>query len=148
VAAFSTAINRTMMDWAGEDFISALSAPERYARLASAPWEVYGIENLKIPFDMTVEPEIFGAEISAGDAHTLPQVRGHRFDRPEDFAIPGGWEKRGRVPFMREVFRILKKEYGGRVPICHLCDGPFSLANMLFGFENLLTWSITGQKAI
>lgn len=140
VAAFSTAINQTMMEWAGEDFRSCQTSPERYAKLASAPWEVYGIENVKMPFDMTVEPEVFGAEIDLGDALRLAQVRGHAFDTPEDFAVPRGWQDKGRVPFMREVFSILKKRYDGAAPVCHLCDGPFTLANMIFGFDNLLTW--------
>ena len=147
VAGFSTAVNVSMMEWAGEDFASVQKSPERYARLASAPWEVYGIENVKIPFDMTVEPELFGAEIEFGDARVLPQVRRHAFERAEDFAIPPDWQDQGRVPFMREVFGILKKRYEGRVPVCHLCDGPFTLTNMIFGFENLLTWSVTEPEA-
>ena len=143
VSAFSTAINLTMMDWAGEDFASVNESPERYARLASAPWEVYGIENVKLPFDMTVEPEVLGAEIEFGDAMVLPQVRRHAFDRIEDFAIPRGWQDAGRVPFMRQVYGILRKRYQNEVAICHLCDGPFTLANMMVGFNNLPMWLIT-----
>lgn len=146
-AAFCTAVSATMMKWAGEDFASARESPERYARLASGPWEVYGIENVKIPFDMTVEPELFGAEINFGNGQVLPQVRRHAFAHAEDFAIPRDWQDRGRVPFMRRVFSILKERYEGHVPICHLCDGPFTLANMIFGFENLLTWSVTEPGA-
>jgi MtaA/CmuA family methyltransferase len=147
VTAFLTAINTSMMKWAGEDFATVRSSPERYAKLAAAPWEVYGIENVKIPFDMTVEPEVLGAEIDFGSSVVLPQVRRHAFSRPEEFAIPGAWQNRGRVPFFREVVAILRRRYERQVPICHLCDGPFTLANMLFGFENLLIWMTSEPDA-
>lgn len=147
VAAVCTAINQTMMEWAGEDFASCRQSPERYAKLASAPWEVYGIENVKMPFDMTVEPEVFAADIDFGDRLVLPQVRGNAISSSEDFAIPAGWQDKGRVPFIRDVFRILKERYEGEVPICHLCDGPFTLANMVFGFDNILTWMTVDKEA-
>ena len=145
VAAFCTAINTHMMTWAGEDFASCRGSPEQYAKLASAPWEVYGIGNLKIPFDMTIEPELLGAGVDMGGPLTLPQVRTHPFAQPADFAIPAKWQDNERVRFTRHVLALLRKRYDKVVPVCHLCVGPFALANMLFGFDNLLVWMITEE---
>jgi MtaA/CmuA family methyltransferase len=131
------------MEHVGVTFIESLSSAEKYAALAAAPYELYGLESIKLPFGMTVEAEILGAKIDFGDDYRLPQVRKGAFDHPDKFEIPENLGDCGRIPLIRKSVEILKKKYETRVAVTTSIVGPFSLANMIFGFERLLMWIIT-----
>jgi len=143
VAGLVTAINKAAMEYAGVTFRKSLASAQKYAKLAAAPYDLYGLESIKLPFGMTVEAEILGAEIDFGDDFTLPQVRKPAFNRPGDFNIPVDLSTRGRIPLVRESVRLLQTTYGGRVAIVTSIVGPFTLAGMVFGLEQLFMWMMT-----
>lgn len=143
VAGVVTAINKAAMEYAAVTFRQALGSPQKYALLAAAPYELYGLESVKLPFGMTVEAEILGAEIDFGDDFRLPQVRRPSFSHPREFKMPGEMSGAGRIPLLRKSVELLKKKYGRDVAIVTSIVGPFSLANMVFGFERLLIWMVT-----
>jgi len=143
VAGLVTAINKAAMEYAGVTFRKSLASAQKYAKLAAAPYDLYGLESIKLPFGMTVEAEILGAEIDFGDDFTLPQIRKPAFNRPGDFNIPVDLSTRGRIPLVRESVRLLQTTYGGRVAIVTSIVGPFTLAGMVFGLEQLFMWMMT-----
>lgn len=146
VAGVVTAINKAAMKHASATFRDVLTSPQKLAALAAAPYELYGLESIKLPFDMTVEAEILGAEIDFGDDYRLPQARKARFSDPGEFATPDDLQKRGRLPLITKAVELLQEKYGGRVAVTTSIVGPFSLANILFGFERLLIRMVTEQE--
>ena len=58
-------------------------------------------------------------------------------------ALPADLGDCGRIPMIRKSVEILKKKYDTSVAVTTSIVGPFSLANMVFGFERLLMWMIT-----
>jgi len=143
VAGLVTAINKAAMEHVGITFRQSLSSPQNYAALAAAPYELYGLESIKLPFGMTVEAEILGAEIDLGDDFRLPQVRKAACTHPDDLKVPDKITECGRIPLIRKSVELLKKKYGNEVAVTTSIVGPFSLAGMVFGFERLLMWMVT-----
>ncbi|MHC4657545.1 MAG: MtaA/CmuA family methyltransferase [Planctomycetota bacterium] len=146
VAGLVTAINKAAMEHAGVTFRESLTSAEKYALLAAAPYELYGLESIKLPFGMTVEAEILGAEIDFGDDFRLPQVRKPPFSRPGEFKIPDNMSTRGRIPLVRKSVELLQKKYGRHVAVITSIVGPFTLAGMVFGLERLLIWMVTEHQ--
>ncbi|MHC4687746.1 MAG: uroporphyrinogen decarboxylase family protein [Planctomycetota bacterium] len=128
VAGLVTAINKAAMEHAGVTFRESLTSAEKYALLAAAPYELYGLESIKLPFGMTVEAEILGAEIDFGDDFRLPQVRKPPFSRPGEFKIPDNMSTRGRIPLVRKSVELLQKKYGRHVAVITSIVGPFTFA--------------------
>lgn len=116
---------------------------EKMAKLATASHDLTGIENIRVPFDFVVEPEALGCKIRWGtDAQSVPAVRTHPFEKPEDLKMPENLLEAGRIPVVLEVIRIVRKEIGDFLPISSLALGPFTLAGELAGVEKLLIWTI------
>ena len=59
--------------------------PKLLARLAAAAWEIIGLEGFKLPFDVTLEAEAFGAKIDFGKIDQHPSVIKPAFKNLEDF---------------------------------------------------------------
>ncbi|MHC4597082.1 MAG: MtaA/CmuA family methyltransferase [Planctomycetota bacterium] len=146
VAGLVTAINKAAMEHAGVTFRGSLTSAQKYALLAAAPYELYGLESIKLPFGMTVEAEILGAEIDFGDDFRLPQVRKPPFSQPDEFKIPDNLSTCGRIPLVRESVELLQKKYDRHVAVITSIVGPFTLAGMVFGLERLLIWMVTERE--
>ena len=112
------------------------------AKLAAAAHETCGLESMKLPFDMTVEAGALGAEIDYGTRKTLPQVKEHLRGDPEALVVREDAMEQGRIPVVLEAIRLARKQYGERIPVVSSIVGPFTLAAMLFGFENLFYWML------
>ncbi len=116
---------------------------EKMARLAIASHELTGIENIRVPFDFVVEPEALGCEIRWGASpQSVPAVRTHPFEKPEDLKMPENLLEMDRIPVVLEAIRIIRKEVGDSLPISSLALGPFTLAGELAGVEKLLIWTV------
>jgi len=132
-----------MQDTVGIHCPKAHKSPEEMAKLAIASHELTGIENVRVPFDFVVEPEALGCEIRWGtDPQSVPAVRTHPFDKPEDLKMPENLLETGRIPVVLEAIRIVRREIGDFLPISSLALGPFTLAGELAGVEKLLIWTI------
>lgn len=116
---------------------------EKMAKLAIASYELTGIENIRVPFDFVVEPEALGCEIRWNtDPQSVPAVRTHPFEKPENLKMPKNLLETGRIPVILEAIRIIRKEVGDSLPISSLALGPFTLAGEIAGVEKLLIWTI------
>jgi len=103
--------------------------PEKMARLGAALHELTGLENVEVPFELTLEAEALGIELEFFEGKIKwPSVKGYWIKKVEDLKIPERTEEmreRGRVPVVCEAIRILKKRYEGKVPVIANIDFPY-----------------------
>ncbi len=124
-------------------FPEACKHAEEIAKLVIASHELTGIENVRVPLDFVVEPEAFGCEIRWGtDPKSVPAVKTHPFEKPEDLEKTENLLEMGRIPVVLESIRMIREEVGDSLPISSLALGPFTLAAELAGLEKLLIWTV------
>nr|MDO8081316.1 uroporphyrinogen decarboxylase family protein [Candidatus Freyarchaeota archaeon] len=106
--------------------------PEKMAKMGSAAHRVCGLEMITIPFDMVVEAEVFGVSI---DYHEdkgkskygfWPSIRKPLSKRVVPLIVPDNIQGRGRVGVIVKAIKLLKEEFGGRVPINVQIIPPFT----------------------
>jgi [methyl-Co(III) methanol-specific corrinoid protein]:coenzyme M methyltransferase len=104
--------------------------PEKMARLAASVYELTGNENISVPFDMTMEAEALGApcEYFEGKIKWISVKKFiatdvYDMDIPED---PSEFVERGRIPVCIEAIKILKRKYGGKVPVMGIVNCPLT----------------------
>ena len=146
VTGLMTAVTTELMGLSGIYYPDAHSDALSMVTLAAAAFEHYGLESLKLPFDMTVESEAIGSAVDFGTKTALPQVKKHLFDSPGLFIFGRGLLDKGRIPIVLEAIGVAKKRYDEVIPIVSSIVGPFTLGTMIFGFENMLIWTITEPK--
>ncbi|KXB05869.1 hypothetical protein AKJ52_02915 [candidate division MSBL1 archaeon SCGC-AAA382C18] len=116
---------------------------DKMAKLAVASQRKTGIENVRVPFDFLIEPEVMGAEIKWGRKDLEPSVLEHPFeDEPESLEIPDDFLERGRVPVILDALEKIKDEVDDEVAISSLVLGPFSVLGYLVGTDNLMRMTI------
>jgi [methyl-Co(III) methanol-specific corrinoid protein]:coenzyme M methyltransferase len=116
----------------------AHSDSEMMARLSAAPYEIAGIQSLRIPFDICVEAEAIGCEVKMGKADTPPSVMNPAFTEFDELKIPNSVQQRGRIPTLLKATKILKERYENLIPIYTMIVGPMTLLGFLVGIEKTL----------
>ena len=139
VTGIITAVTQDMMREARAPWPDAHRDAELMARLGGGGHVLYGLETVKVPFDVTVEAEALGGEVDYGDLNIFPQLRGPVLHDPSEFEIPADFLKRGRVPVVLQAIRLLRDRYGAEVPVVSSVMGPFTLCTLCFGQE-FLVW--------
>ena len=140
VGGLITSITTEMMESTGVYWPDAHIDPQSMGRLAEAAYKDYGLESIKIPFDMVVEAQALGANINLGNRDTFPQVSRAPFEDPRELTIPADYFRRGRFPVVFRAIEDLRSRYDGEVSIVSSIVGPFSLAGILFGIRNFYIW--------
>ncbi|MEM7028510.1 MAG: MtaA/CmuA family methyltransferase [Chloroflexota bacterium] len=148
VGAAVTAITVSMMEDAGIHYPEANHTVDQLADLAASVWEHAELENIKLPFGMTVEAEALGCEMDFGTYDTLPTEISSIFNHPDELAIPDDFFDRKRVPIVLKAITKLRKRYDNEVAIVSSIVGPFALGAKLFGFDNLFPWIITNPDYV
>lgn len=116
---------------------------DKMAKLAVECQRKIGIENVRIPFDFLIEPEVMGAEIKWGRKDLQPSVTEHPFeDEPENLEIPDNFLERGRVPVILDALEKIKDEVDNEVAIASLVLGPFTVLGYLISTEKLMRMTI------
>jgi len=120
-----------LMDAAESWWPKAHSYPEEMARLTLAANRLAGIENVGVPFCMTVEAEAMGALIDMGSRSTEPRVASYAISHLDDVdRLPAIDVTKGRAKVCVEAVRILRQKLPGTPVIANL-TGPVSLATSL-----------------
>jgi [methyl-Co(III) methanol-specific corrinoid protein]:coenzyme M methyltransferase len=116
--------------------------PKKMAKLASAAHRLCNLENVSVPFCMTVEAEVLGAKIDFHeDKIKWPSVRQFPVKDPSDLKFPEDISKAGRIPAITEAIKILKDEFEDRVPVNAYIVPPFtSLSSYLVDSITFLKW--------
>ena len=142
VTGLMTAVTEELMDLCGVYYPNAHSDADSMVKLAAAAFEHYGLESMKLPFDMTVEAEALGGTVDFGTKTTLPQIIKPLFNSPGELVFTRELLDKGRIRLVLNAIKLAKERYGGIIPVVSSIVGPFTLANALFGFENMLVWTI------
>jgi len=103
--------------------------PEKMAKLGSALHELAGLENVIVPFELTLEVEALGIELEFFEGLIKwPSVRKYWVTDVKQLKIPERPEEmreRGRVPVVCKALKILKERYHGKVPVIAAIDFPW-----------------------
>lgn len=121
---------------------SAHHDPAKMARLGSAAHRLCGLDNVSVPFCMTVEAEVFGSVIDFHEGSVRwPSIREFQITEPSDLKIPENVSETGRVPVVIEAIRQLKEEFEGVVPVNAYMAPPFtSISSYLVDSVSFLKW--------
>jgi [methyl-Co(III) methanol-specific corrinoid protein]:coenzyme M methyltransferase len=103
----------------------------KMAELTLGANRLTGIENLGLPFCMTVEAEAMGAEVGLGSRESEPHVTAYAMESLADIdRLTSIDVTKGRARVCTDAVRILK-EQAPEVPIIANLSGPVSLATSL-----------------
>lgn len=100
---------------------------EKMVKLASAAHKICGLDNVSVPFDMTLEAEVLGAKIEYYEGQIKwPCIKEFQFKDPSEIKVPKDVSAAGRVPVVVKAIKMLKEEFGGKVPVNAYLDPPFT----------------------
>ena len=129
---------RDIMEKSGCPWPAAHSDPRLMAGLSAALYANGGFENYGVPYCMTVEAEVMGAQVDMGDLICEPHVVF------SPLAECGDWPQlkpldinKGRIPCVLQAIRLLHQRNDG-VPVIGNITGPVSVAGTLVDMEKLL----------
>lgn len=107
------------------------SDPNQMAALTLGVRELAGVENLGVPFCMTIEAEGMGSVVDLGSGETEPRVTEYAIKSFEEVDTVGEFRpNEGRAKACVEAIRILK-ERAPDAPVVANITGPVSLATSL-----------------
>ncbi|MDF2954950.1 uroporphyrinogen decarboxylase family protein [Candidatus Alkanophaga liquidiphilum] len=154
VNTVSTA-TREFMEATDAFFPDAHKDVEKMVRLGAAAHKLCGLDNVSIPFDMTIEAEVFGAPIdfkerAAKKGRFLwPMSKRFIIDDPSMFFVPDGFPRLKRVAVVEEAIKKLKEEFGSKVPVNVFMVPPFtSLSSYLVDTVKFMMWTRTEPQKI
>ncbi len=101
--------------------------PEKMAKLAIGLHKLTGLENATVPFELTLEAEVFGAPLQFfEDQMKWPSVKRFIASEISDLQFPQDIQEAGRVPVVIEAIKLLKREFEGLIPIIAYINCPFT----------------------
>jgi len=137
------------MDLCGCPWPEAHRDLDQMVRLALAVYDGGGLENLAVPFCMTVEAEALGAEIEFGDRLTQPRVIREPFATSQDFLTVAGSTiaESARAQMVLEAMRRLRAARPD-APLVGNLVGPVSLAASLVQPDRFFKEMIRDPQAV
>lgn len=130
-----------LMESTGSYWPEAHRDPELMTRLAMGIHTIVGFENVRVPFDVNVESEAFGCELSWKYKDSQPSVKVPIIKDPADISalqVPDP-SRDGRMPVVTESVRLLKErteEY--QIPVIGALIGPLMVAAQVRGVEEFM----------
>ncbi|RLF54780.1 MAG: hypothetical protein DRN13_01835 [Thermoplasmata archaeon] len=106
--------------------------PEKMARLGAAAHKYCGLDNITIPFDMTVEAEVFGVPIDFREKaakkgrYLWPGAKRSVAESPDMIYIPDDIPNTKRVAVISKAIKILKEQYDGKAVVNVFMVPPFT----------------------
>ena len=148
VGCVTQSVTVDQMDAVGVHWPEAHTDPKMMAALGAAGAKVFGFENARIPFCLTVEAEVFGAQVDLGKVDRTPMVKKHPYESDATPSFPQDFATKGRVKTVIEATKLLKQQVGKDLPIVVGTTGPLTIAGHLVGTENLLLMMITEPETV
>jgi [methyl-Co(III) methanol-specific corrinoid protein]:coenzyme M methyltransferase len=136
------------MDAVGVHWPEAHTDARMMATVGAAGAKVFGFENARIPFCLTVEAEGFGAVVDLGKVDRTPMVKKHPYDSTSEPVIDKDFVNHGRAKTVIEATKLLKQQVGKELPIVVGTTGPVTIAGHLVGTESLLLMMITEPETV
>ena len=134
----SMGVNLDCMERSGAFFPEAYLSAAQIAALAETGHTMLGFDSISPYFSAHLEAVALGCEVQWGDAYHVPIVTKRAFRDPERFTPPNTFPNRPPCSVLLKAIQILKKKYGGTVPIIGKVIGPWSLSHFIYGVEDLV----------
>jgi [methyl-Co(III) methanol-specific corrinoid protein]:coenzyme M methyltransferase len=122
--------------------------PEKLVRLMGANHDVLGFDAVSFIINYFNEPAALGCEMSWGGPDELPVYTSHPWARAEDAALPADFLDRPPIRLCLDTLRLAKEEYGARAAILGKVMGPFSMALVMHGLENILAATVEAPDLV
>ena len=125
---------------AGVNFASVHTDAERMAMSAIWSAKLMGFDCVVIPYDMTMESEAMGNQISLyQDSKDIlyPTIPEKVWSRMDQVVVPENIEELGRLPILPKAIEIIKKE-APELPIGCWQLGPFTQAGQILELDMIL----------
>lgn len=136
-----------VMERAGVFWPEAHRDAARMSDLAIRTNELLGFNSVNVPFDMTVEAEALGCETLWKDEPTAtPQVKDRHLQDLGKLEFGEEVLTRGRFPVVLEAVRRLEKECGETVPVIPFIEGPFTVACLVYGINEMFKSMIRDRE--
>lgn len=101
--------------------------PKKMASLAMGLNRLAGLDNVTVPFELTLEAEVFGAQLNFfEDKIRWPSVKEFIAQKVSDLKFPDDVTTTGRIPVVCDAIRILKKELDKKIPVIAYINCPFT----------------------
>ncbi|MDV0446052.1 Uroporphyrinogen decarboxylase [Methanimicrococcus sp. At1] len=136
-----------MMNAVGATYPEAHHNPQMMADMAAAPYEMCGVDGTTLPFDISLEAEVLGAELDWRKIDR-PPIKVHTVTDPDDFTIPENIEELGRIPVVLEAIDILKNKYGDDLAILPTTVCPFTIAGHMASVDELFMWILADPDKV
>lgn len=137
---------KELMEHAGAKWPEAHYNSKMMADLATAPYEVCGIEACRPQFDISLEAEVLGCTLDWRKTDR-PPVSAPAYTDPKDVTWDdNNLEEVGRIPVVLGAIEIIRKKYAGMLPIVPVITAPFTVAGHIAGVENLVRWTKTDPE--
>lgn len=138
------AVTTELMEQVGVYWPEAHRDPEAMALLAGTVHRLTGIENIGVPFCMTVEAEALGATVLPGNAENEPMIGEYPLQGPEQWQrLKPITMETGRVGTVIEAIKKLRQRTPA-LPIAANLTGPISLATSLL--EPVIFFKAMGKQ--
>ena len=122
--------------------------PEQLARLGFANHEVLGFDAVSFIINYFSEPAALGVEMDYGARDALPVYKSHPWRQVEDAKAPADILDRLPVRNCLKTLAIARKKCAGRCAVLGKVMGPFSMAMVMHGLENLMIGMIDDQAGM
>lgn len=127
---------KDILKGAGATYPEAHTNPQMMADLAAMSHELTGIEGVTVPFDISLEAEVLGAELDWRKSDR-PPIKTHPVKDPKDFVIPENISEMGRIPVVLKSIEILKQKYEDKLAILPTTIGPFTILGHIAGVDEM-----------
>ena len=121
---------------------------EKLVTLCAASHELFGFDGVTFILNYFNEPAALGCSMNWGDPAQLPIYTSHPWQHIEQATIPAGLLDRPPISTYLEGLRIAKKRYGHKVAVLGKVMGPFSMAQVMHGVENVMLGLIDNPELI
>jgi len=108
------------------------------AELASTSYEILGFDTIMPYFSVVQEAAALGCEIDWGSLDSMPMVKTHPIQHPDDFSLPKDFLDRPSIKTVLDAITLLRQKYNDSCMIIGKVMGPLTLAYHLHGTEEFL----------
>ena len=148
VVSVNQSATAEVMKIAGTSWPEAHRDPNKMANLAVAAQNSLGFENVRMPFDQTVEAEALGASIRYGGELDFPEVSSVPYTDASQLKVAGDIMLRGRIGVVLNAISIARLDSRCEAPIVSGIVGPFSVVAQTFGLERCLKWTVRSPDSV
>jgi [methyl-Co(III) methanol-specific corrinoid protein]:coenzyme M methyltransferase len=148
VLAVNETVTLDLMKAVGVTWPDGHTQSEKMASLAIAGHLNLGFDNVRIPFDQTVEAEALGGKLTYGGELAFPEVHVPVGGRPGDLKVDENNLSRGRIPIVLDAIAKARQLLPCNAPIVAGIVGPLSVGAQAFGLETYLKWTIRDPEGV